>query len=71
MNKEEREKKVKDLSDKWVGKLTPDESIITCVHVDYRLDHQYMNRVEDEYGNIWFIEELEKGEDNEEDKDKR
>lgn len=43
---------------KWVGKRTRDNTLITNVYVDYRKDHQNMNRVGDEYGNIYFIDEL-------------
>lgn len=65
MNEEEHIEMVKQLEKKYLGKKTPDNTEIIGVEVDYRKDHQYMNRVEDEYGNIWFIEELEKGVENE------
>ena len=44
---------------KYVGKYTPDNTRIVDVNVDYRKDHQHMNRVVDENGNTYFIEELE------------
>ena len=53
MNKE-------DLEKKYIDMLTPDNTRITAVYVDYRIDRQDMNRVMDEYGNIYFIDELEK-----------
>lgn len=53
MNKEELEKK-------YIGTLTPDNTRITAVYIDNRADCQDMNRVMDEYGNIYFIDELEK-----------
>lgn len=43
---------------KWLGKTTPDGTKIVAVDVDYRKDHQHMNRVMDEYGNMFFISEL-------------
>ena len=58
MSEEEHKKLVKELENKWIGKLTPDNTKIRCVYVDYRKEHQEMNRVEDEYGNIFFIGEL-------------
>lgn len=48
----------KTLESKLIGKETPDGTKITAVAVDYRKDHQYMNRVCDEYGNLYFISEL-------------
>ena len=53
MNKEELEKK-------YIDTLTPDNTRITAVYIDNRADRQDMNRVMDEYGNIYFIDELEK-----------
>lgn len=50
---------LKNLELKWLGKTTPDGTIITEVYVDYRKDHQHMNRVSDEYGNMFYISELE------------
>lgn len=50
---------LKTLEMRWLGKKTPDDTEIIAVYVDYRKDHQHMNRVEDEYGNIYFINELE------------
>lgn len=58
MNNEEHEKIIKELKGKYLDKLTPDNTKIVDVRVDYRKDKQYMNRVEDEYGNIYFISEL-------------
>lgn len=43
---------------KWLGKKTPDGTKIVAIAVDYRKDHQHMNRVRDEYGNLYFINEL-------------
>ena len=59
MSEEEHKKIVKELENKYVGKLTNDKTKIVAVNVDYRKDHQDMNRVEDEWGNIYFISELE------------
>lgn len=59
MSKEEHDDILIELELKWLGKKTPDGDEIVSVMVDYRKDHQFMNRVEDEYGNIWFISELE------------
>ncbi len=49
----------------WVGRtfrfrdnLQYDITIVD-VRVDYRKDRQDMNRLEDNYGNIWFIFEIE------------
>ena len=58
MNNEEHEKIIKELTSKYLDKLTPDNTKIVDVRVDYRKDKQCMNRVEDEYGNIYFISEL-------------
>ena len=58
MNEEEHKKLVKELENKWIDKLTPDNTKIIGVYVDYRKEHQEMNRVQDEYGNIYFISEL-------------
>lgn len=59
MNKEEHIEIVKQLEKKYLGKKTPDNTEIIGVDVDFRKDHQYMNRVFDEYGNYFFINELE------------
>lgn len=58
MSEEEHKKIVKELEQKFLDKLTPDNTCIVAVYVDYRKEHQEMNRVEDEYGNIYFIGEL-------------
>lgn len=58
MSEEEHKKIVNELSRVYVGKYTPDNTKIVCVYVDYRKENQIMNRVEDELGNIWFLEEL-------------
>lgn len=65
MNKEEHIEIVKQLEKKYLGKKTPDDTTIIAIEVDYRKDHQYMNRVQDEYGNMFFINELESGDSNE------
>lgn len=64
MNKEEHIEIVKQLEKQYLGKKTPDDTEIVAVEVDYRKDHQYMNRVQDEYGNMFFINELENGDSN-------
>lgn len=49
----------------WVGRTfryrdnLQDDITIVDVRVDYRKDRQDMNRLEDNYGNIWFIFEIE------------
>ena len=58
MSEQEHQKIVDELSKLYVGKFTHDNTKIVCVYVDYRKENQCMNRVEDEFGNIWFIEEL-------------
>lgn len=58
MNEEEHEILVKKIKEKYISKLTPDNTHIIDVYVDYKKEHQEMNRVEDEYGNIYFIREL-------------
>ena len=58
MSEEEHKKIVKELEQKFLDKLTLDNTCIVAVYVDYRKEHQEMNRVEDEYGNIYFIGEL-------------
>lgn len=47
------------LEEKYLGKRTPDDTVIERVFVDYRRYEQDMNRVTDEFGNVYFIEELE------------
>ena len=64
MSEEKHNRIVKELENKWKGKLTHEGTEILDVYVDYREDHQYMNRVMDEYGTIYFIEELEKNNEN-------
>lgn len=59
MTEEEHTKIVKELSKKYIGTKTPDGGIITDVYVDYRPNYQELNRVMDEWGNIYFIGELE------------
>lgn len=51
---------LKTLELRYLGKTTPDGTEIIEVKVDYRKDYQYMNRVVDEYGCIYFISDLEK-----------
>ena len=59
MTEEEHKKIVKELEEKYLGKLSPNGEEIIDIHVDYRKTHQHMNRVEDLYGNIYFIDEME------------
>ena len=61
-NEEKHAEIVKQLEKKYLGKKTPDNTEIVSVEVDYRKDYQCMNRVHDEYGNIFFVLELEEGE---------
>ena len=59
LTQDEHSKILKELEEKWLGNKTPDDSEIIEIYVDYRKTHQHMNRVSDEYGNIFFINELE------------
>ena len=45
-----------------MDKLTPDYTRIVSVYVDYRKECQFMNRAEDEIGNIWFLTDIDKRE---------
>ena len=51
----------------WVGRSfrikneSDSDFTIVDVYVDYREDKQSMNRVVDNYGNIWFLFELKDG----------
>lgn len=62
MSEEEHKKILDDLSQKYVGKLTPDYTRIVSVYVDYRKEYQFMNRAEDEIGNIWFLTDINESE---------
>ena len=59
LTESEHERIENQLKDRYMGTLTPDDTYIVSVHVDYRRDRQDMNRVTDDLGNIYFIEELE------------
>lgn len=65
MTEEEHIILLKDLKDKWVGRTfifadgSEEPFTIMDVYVDYRPERQDMNRVVDDWGNIWFIFELE------------
>lgn len=59
LTQEEHSIILKELEKKWLGKKTPDDTEIIEINVDYRKSHQHMNRVSDEYGNVFFISELE------------
>lgn len=59
MTEWEHTKLVNDLEKIYVGKTTIDNTKIIRVFVDYRYDCQNMNRLEDDYGNIYFINEFE------------
>lgn len=59
LTQEEHSIILKELEKKWLGKKTPDDTEIIEINVVYRKSHQHMNRVSDEYGNVFFISELE------------
>ena len=59
MTEWEHTKLVNDLEKIYVGRTTRDNTKIIRVFVDYRYDCQNMNRLEDDYGNIYFINEFE------------
>lgn len=63
MTDKEHTEIVNELKEKYVGKYicvdNDEKHQIRDVYVDYRKDHQFMNRVVDEYGNVWFISSLE------------
>ena len=68
MNLAEHQRVVKELSDKWVGRTFKIEDgvyvetfTIERVEVDFRKNRQDMNRAFDDYGNCWFLLELEDG----------
>lgn len=63
MSEEEHTKILNELYEKYIGKkiIVEDEDEpleVIVVHVDYRKDRQDMNRVEDEYGGIWRLDEI-------------
>ena len=61
MTEEEHKKAVDQLEKKYIGKYFKSDKgyvKIIGVIVEYRLNHEYMNRVEDELGNITFINEI-------------
>lgn len=55
-------KYIKEMEEKWIGKLTPDKTEIVKVYVDIRGPGCGMSRVEDEYGNIFSMDELNENE---------
>lgn len=59
MTEQEHAELVKELEERWIGKYTPDGTKIVEVFVDYRQDHQEMNRVGDTFGNVYFIRDIE------------
>ena len=66
MTIEEHENYIKELTDKWVGrtfKIKDDYETYTFtimrVEVDFRKKRQDMNRAFDDWGNCWFLFELE------------
>lgn len=62
MTEVEHTNKVAELKSKYLGKYIKDDNefvTIMGIHVDYRDECQYMNRVSDEYGNIHFIDNIE------------
>ena len=54
------EKTKKELQKKWIGKITPDNTKLLDIVVDQREEFQSFNRACDEYGNMWFLDELER-----------
>lgn len=60
---ERHDKTLKELEKRYLGKYIYDKEDneykkIIGVNVDYDITKQYMNRVNDEDGTIWFINEL-------------
>ena len=59
---EEHERIVKELGERYVGKYIkePDGEFvrISNINVDYRKTAQHMNRVEDEYGNMHYLDDI-------------
>lgn len=62
MTEEEHNEVLRELSKKWLCKTTPDGTYIRRVYVDYRKDRRDMDRVIDEIGNAYFINEMEEKE---------
>lgn len=60
LSKQEHDLILKSLELHYLGHKTPDNTTITHIYVDYHKSHQYLNRAEDEYGNLYFITELRK-----------
>lgn len=59
MTEWEHTKLVNDLEKIYIGRTTRDNTKVIRVVVDYRYDCQNMNRLVDDYGNIYFISEFE------------